>query len=77
MRSKEREEVMKKNTTRVILNVPKEIDEVYKELSIKRGISKSSMILYAMSWFLDYNKSMDMMPKLINLVSKQDDNSSD
>jgi hypothetical protein len=26
------------------------------------------MIIYAMSWYLDYNKSLDLMPKMIEVL---------
>lgn len=68
MKNPENEKKMKENTTRVILNVPNELDEQFKDLSVKRGITKSSMIIYAMSWFLDYNRSLDIMPKLIDVI---------
>ena len=68
MKSKENEKILKDNTNRVVLNVPMDIDDKFKELAIKRGIAKSQMIIYAMSWFLDYNKSMDLMPKLLNFI---------
>lgn len=68
MKNLENEKKMKENTTRVILNVPNELDEQFKELAVKRGITKSSMIIYAMSWFLDYNRSLDIMPKLIDVI---------
>lgn len=59
----------KKDTTRrVILNIPIELDEAIKELGAKRGLPKSSMILFAVSWYLDYNKSIDMMPKLVDMI---------
>ena len=57
-----------KSTVRVILNVPEELNNTFADLAKKRGLTKSNMIIYAMSWFLDYNKSMDLMPKLIDLV---------
>lgn len=57
-----------KSTVRVILNVPEELNNTFAELAKKRGLTKSNMIIYSMSWFLDYNKSMDLMPKLIDLV---------
>lgn len=72
MKSKEREEIKKKNTTRVILNVPNNIDEKFKELSLKRGIAKSDMILYAMSWYLDYNTTIDLLPKLLDTTKLLD-----
>lgn len=68
MKNEEIEKSKKSETTRVILNVPKQFDIAFKKLALKRGISKSSMIIYAMSWYLDYNKSMDLMPKLIDLM---------
>lgn len=68
MNSENNKSKIKENTTRVILNLPNEIDKEYKELSSKRGITKSSMIIYSMSWFLDYCKTMDLMPKIIETL---------
>lgn len=59
----------KKSTKRVILNLANEIDEAFAELAHKRGITKTSMIVYSMSWFLDYNKSLEFMPKLIDAMN--------
>lgn len=60
----------KKGTTRVILNLANDIDEAFTDLAHKRGITKTSMIVYSMSWFLDYNKSLEFMPKLIDALNK-------
>ncbi len=60
----------KKGTTRVILNLANEIDGAFADLAHKRGITKTSMIVYSMSWFLDYNKSLEFMPKLIDALNK-------
>ena len=68
MKNSENYKTLKDNTTRVILNVPNELDEQFKELAVKRGITKSSMIIYSMSWFLDYNRSLDLMPKLFDVI---------
>ncbi len=68
MNSENNKSKTKENTTRVILNLPNEIDKEYRELSSKRGITKSSMIIYSMSWFLDYCKTMDLMPKIIETL---------
>ena len=72
-KNKENEKIMKENTTKVILNVPNDIADKFKELSIKRGIPRSSMIIYAMSWYLDYNKSLDLMPKMIDALKSAED----
>lgn len=66
MISEETKKSIKLNTTKVILNVPNELNDIYKELAHRRGISKSSMIMYAVSWFYDYNKSLDLLPKMID-----------
>lgn len=42
-------------------------------MAIKRGISKSAMIVFAMSWYLDYNKSLDLMPKMIEALKSAED----
>lgn len=63
-----------KNTVRVILNIPEELNDTFSVLASKRGLTKSNMIIYAMSWFLDYNNSMDLMPKLIDLVKLKSSN---
>ena len=67
-KNKENDKVAKESTTRIILNVPNDLAEEFKNLSLKRGITRSSMIVYAMSWYLDYNKSLDVMPKLIDAL---------
>lgn len=58
------------DTVRVILNVPEEIDSAIRTLSKKRGMPKSSMIIFAVSWYLDYNKSLDVLPKFLDVYSK-------
>lgn len=60
----------KADTVRVILNVPEEIDSAIRTLANKRGMPKSSMIIFAVSWYLDYNKSLDVLPKFLDVYSK-------
>lgn len=60
------------NSVRVILNVPTEIDKKFRELSLKRGIPKSSMIIFAMSWYLDYQKSLEFMPEMLKLLNSSE-----
>lgn len=73
MINKEHEQIKKENTRRVILNVPLELDNTFKELSLKRGIAKSQMILFAMSWFADYNQSLDLLPKILEALKSAED----
>lgn len=67
-RKKENEKLMKDNTTKVILNVPNDIDIPFREMALKRGIAKSQMMIFALSWYLDYNKSLELMPKMIDAL---------
>ena len=73
MKNKENEKIMKQNTCRTIVNIPNDLDQAYREMAVKRGISKSAMIVFAMSWYLDYNKSLDLMPKLIESLKSAED----
>ena len=73
MKNKENEKIMKQNTCRTIVNIPNDLDQSFREMAIKRGISKSSMIVFAMSWYLDYNKSLDLMPKMIEVLKSAED----
>ena len=72
MLSEETKKSIKENTTKVIMNVPNELDEAYIILARRRGITKTSMIMYAMSWFLDYNKSLDLVPKMLESLRPSD-----
>lgn len=65
MKSEKTKQNIKNNTTRIVLNVPNELNNSYELMASKRGITKTSMVVYAMSWFLDYNKSIELVPKLM------------
>ena len=73
MKNKENEKIMKQNTCRTIVNIPNDLDQAFREMAVKRGISKSVMIVFAMSWYLDYNKSLDLMPKMIEALKSAED----
>ena len=75
MINKEHEKIKKDNTRRVILNVPLDMDNKFTELALKRGIAKSQMILFSMSWYLDYSNSMDLIPKMLEVLKNIDDGS--
>lgn len=73
MKNKENEKIMKQNTCRTIVNIPNDLDQAFREMAVKRGISKSAMIVFSMSWYLDYNKSLDLMPKMIEALKCAED----
>ena len=75
MKNKENEKIKKENTCRTIVNVPIDMDNKFRELAVKRGIAKSQMILFAMGWYLDYSNSMDLMPKMLEVLKNIDDSS--
>lgn len=72
MRNKENEKIMKENTCRSIITIPNDLDQSFRAMAKKRGISKSSMVVFAMSWYLDYNKSLDLMPKMIEALKSSE-----
>lgn len=73
MKNKDNEKIMKQNSCRTIINIPVDLDNKFRDMALKRGISKSSMIVFAMSWYLDYNKSLDLMPKMIEVLKSAED----
>lgn len=73
MRNKENEKIMKENTCKSIITISNDLDQSFRAMAKKRGISKSSMIVFAMSWYLDYNKSLDLMPKMIEALKSAED----
>ena len=80
MVNKENEKIRKENTTRVILNLPNEIDSQYKEIALKTGMAKSQDIIFALSWYLDYKESMNILPKMLEAlknIPQVDNNKSD
>lgn len=73
MRNKENEKIMKENTCRSIVTIPNDLDQSFRAMAKKRGISKSSMIVFAMSWYLDYNQSLNLVPKMIEILKSAED----
>ena len=71
MKNKENEKTMKENTCRTVVNIPLEIDKEFRSLAIKRGISKSQMILFAMSWYLEYNQTTFFANKIVNVLNPE------
>lgn len=64
--------VLKPNYRRVVLNVPMDLDNAFHDLAEKRGIAKSQMIMFAMSFYRDYNKTLDMLPSIVDAINKSD-----
>lgn len=77
MKNKENQKIMKKNTCRTVIAIPNEIDKQFRELATKRGIAKTQMILFAMSWYLDYSNSIDLMPKMIEALNSHSQKTQD
>ncbi len=73
MKNKENEKIKKDNTCRTVVNVPIDMDDKFRELAKKRGIAKSQMILFAMGWYLDYSNSLDLLPKMIEVLKNSED----
>lgn len=73
MKNKENEKIKKDNTCRTVVNVPIDMDDKFREFAKKRGIAKSQMILFAMGWYLDYSNSLDLLPKMIEVLKNSED----
>ena len=71
MKNKENEKIMKQNTCRTIVNIPNDLDQAFREMAVKRGISKSAMIVFAMSWYLDYNQTTSFANKMLNVLNPE------
>ena len=67
-KKKENVKIMKENTTRVVSNVPNDIVAYLKDCALKRGITMSAMVNFALAWYVDYSSSLEMMPKVIELL---------
>lgn len=57
---------------KITLNLPKEIDTYVRQEAARRGIAKTHMIIFALSWYRDYNRTLDLMPKLIDKIDLND-----
>ena len=71
MKNKENEKIMKQNTCRTIVNIHNDLDQAFREMAVKRGISKSAMIVFAMSWYLYYNQTTSFANKMLNVLNPE------
>lgn len=65
----------KKNNgiTKILVSFPTETIEKISLLAKENGMNRSAMINYAIKWYLDYNKSLDLMPKMIDALKNAED----
>lgn len=54
--------------TKVLVSFPNDTLDRISELAKKNGMTRSSMVNYAIKWYLDYKNSMDLMPVLMDLA---------
>ena len=59
---------LNKKTVKIMFNAPEEINNRYIELASQNGLSRSSMILLAMKWYLDYSDTLATMPQLVKSI---------
>lgn len=60
-----------KGITKILVSFPNDTVDRISELAKENGMTRSSMINYALKWYLDYKSSMDMMPMLLDLVKME------
>lgn len=56
---------------KVLLSVPIEIDNKFREMGKRQGISKSAVYLMAINYYLDFKDTMDALPSIVAGISKQ------
>ena len=59
--------------TKILVSFPTETIEKISLLAKENGMNRSAMINYAIKWYLDYNKSLDLMPKMIEALKNAED----
>lgn len=59
----------KKDTenSRLVISLPKNVCDEFTRLAKENGMSRTSMINYALKWYLDYKSSADNMARIIEL----------
>lgn len=62
MGSKTKKKIEKKN---VIIQIPLDIENKYKEMAEKQGLPKSHMYLVALNFYLEYKDAMNSLPSLV------------
>ena len=59
------------NLVRVNLNIPKEMLEKIEDIGNMKGLNRTQTILMALSNFIDTKESLDYMPKMIEILKKE------
>lgn len=59
--------------TKILVSFPIETIEKISLLAKENGMNRSAMINYAIKWYLDYNKSLDLMPKMIEALKSAEE----
>ena len=59
--------------TEILVSFPTETIEKISLLAKENGMNRSAMINYAIKWYLDYNKSLDLMPKMLEALKNAED----
>lgn len=59
------------NLVRVNLNIPQEMLEKIEDIGNMKGLNRTQTILMALSNFIDTKESLDYMPKMIEIIKKE------
>lgn len=59
------------NLIRVNLNIPKEMLEKIEDIGNMKGLNRTQTILMALSNFIDTKESLYYMPKMIEILKKE------
>lgn len=67
----------RKNLTRINLALPKEIIEKVTDIAELKGITRTQVILMALSNYIDQREVIEYTPRLIELLKKEQQNDID
>lgn len=64
---------MKKNgkLVRVNMNIPEELLEKLDDIGSMKGLNRTQVFLMALSNFVDTKESLDYLPKIIDMLKKE------
>lgn len=77
MSNRKKSDKKKELRVKVVLNIPKDINDKFVEYSKKLGITKSSFIIMATNSFISQQEAVDVLPRLIKKIELNDQKNND
>lgn len=65
---------MKRNTEKLVMNIPVELNNKYKTMAENMGVPKSYLIITALNQYLDSKEAMKILGKFVEKDIEQKEN---